>query len=415
MRNRAFDPLDRGRRTGGSRGGKSGTRTSPSGRQRTADTLGGTAEGGTGGAPPNQRPGDVASKMRQRRPRRGSPGEPGGIPGYLFWIAGGLLVVIVALLLFLQVDDEKTAGPVISLPWISQSSFRPRIPVKLERADFMSVEEQQAFETMRGALDGTVKRVVPDCSGAYTKINELITTYIDPYLLRELPVEGYPLGRDDDPQFWSIYETCCRVMHMSPDTVLFIVPDREYDVACFSLGLCEPHILMTRKFLSVFSYPDGSYREQEIAFILGRELGKLKCEQQFDKIALGLFDYLANLYKTPENVPAALKPILNLVMKDMAGGLLKMGWLAATSSTCDNAGLICCQNLDFAEAAMIRYNSGYDGPIDVVAYEAYWENYMATHGEQMENMARWLEGTMPLQRRIAKLKEFYGIRYKDIM
>ena len=156
-----------------------------------------------------------------------------------------------------------------------------------------------------------------------------------------LPIEGQkPLAKLEN-----LVGDCAKVLGVTrPTVVVRNAPEtRAYLVATDK----ENILVLTSGLLKLY---DGA--EDELRFIVGRELGRIKCEHhKVRRAAYGLLAVTQGIDKTV--VPANAQSVLPTLF---AGRLLT--WSREAEISADRAGLICCGSEKVAVAALTRLMHG---------------------------------------------------------
>jgi len=162
-----------------------------------------------------------------------------------------------------------------------------------------------------------------------------------------------------DQQFGWIKEEvkrCAEILNLSQIPFVFIVGDREMyaDIVNFH----DPFLLLSSDLIEKSGLA-------ELRFVIGRELGHLKCDHVFyhtlfdgglDSINLVLGKWVQELVK------AFLGKISDLILAD---------WTLASEISADRAGLIACQDLGAANRALLNFKLSVDSTMIVISPTDY--------------------------------------------
>jgi Zn-dependent protease with chaperone function len=141
------------------------------------------------------------------------------------------------------------------------------------------------------------------------------------------------VGERQFPALHALSERCASMLHMEPPEV-FVLQEPRLNAVTY--GHERPLIVLTSGLVDALT-------EGELAFVLGHEMGHIKSEHV-------LFVNLAEFLRTGTSV--ALQWIAAPAM------LALFAWQRTAERTADRAGLIACQNLPDAEAALIKLALG---------------------------------------------------------
>jgi Zn-dependent protease with chaperone function len=141
------------------------------------------------------------------------------------------------------------------------------------------------------------------------------------------------VGERQFPALHAIAGQCARVLHMEAPE-LFVV--QEPRLNAYTYGHERPLVILTSGLVDAMN-------EWELAFVLGHEMGHIKSEHV-------LFVNLAEFLRTGASVAVqwAAAPAL----------LALFAWQRTAERTADRAGVIACQNVSAAEAALIKLALG---------------------------------------------------------
>jgi len=176
------------------------------------------------------------------------------------------------------------------------------------------------------------------------------------------------------PRVFAIVKRACAALEI-PLPLIFVREDNLVPVA--ALGFGEPYALV------ISSHWIEAFKDDELAFMIGRELGH---------IAAGHTRYLSLL-----SVNGNENPLIALIFG---------AWLRRCTFTCDKVGLLCCGSLDAATRAMgVAAFHHFGRQID---YEAFAEQRAELANDPVLRWGSWLGSEPYATLRIASLRRFIG-------
>ncbi|MBV8067878.1 MAG: RDD family protein [Candidatus Eremiobacteraeota bacterium] len=174
------------------------------------------------------------------------------------------------------------------------------------------------------------------------------------------------------PRVFTIVQQACAALEI-PMPMIFVREDNYVPVV--ALGFGEPYSLV------VSSHWVELFRDDELAFMVGRELGH---------IAAGHTRFHSLL-----SVNGNENPIVSLIFG---------AWLRRCALTCDKVGLLCCGSLDAAIRAMgISAFHEFGRKVD---YEAFAEQHADVQNDSVLRLGEWLSSEPYATRRITSLRTF---------
>jgi hypothetical protein len=174
------------------------------------------------------------------------------------------------------------------------------------------------------------------------------------------------------PRVFEIVKRACAALDI-PMPLIFVREDNLVPVA--ALGFGEPYALV------LSSHWIEAFEDDELAFMIGRELGH---------IAAGHTRFLSLL-----SVNGNENPLISLIFG---------GWLRRCTFTCDKVGLLCCGSLDAAIRAMgVAAFHHFGRKID---YQAFAEQSTEIAGDPVLRWGAWLGSEPYATLRIASLRRF---------
>jgi uncharacterized RDD family membrane protein YckC len=174
------------------------------------------------------------------------------------------------------------------------------------------------------------------------------------------------------PRVFDIVRRACAALEI-PMPLVFVRDD--YYVPVAALGFGEPYALV------VSSHWVEAFRDDELTFMIGRELGH---------IAAGHTRYLSLL-----SVNGNENPFVSAIFG---------AWLRRCTLTCDKVGLLCCGSLDAAIRAIgVASFHEFGRQID---YAAFAEQRKEIENDPIMRWGAWLGSEPYATMRIASLREF---------
>ena len=236
-----------------------------------------------------------------------------------------------------------------------------------------------------------------------------ITDFVDQNILRPilddpttltLMHHAIELGEDQlsrRKDLHRIVDDCARILQIDKPRV-FIVSNS--DVNAYTTNVADPVLVLNSRLLEVFETPG------ELRFIVGHEMGHIRCEHVRAQLLLRSM-LLAFRGILPETINQALMlPFLQ--------------WARVAEASADNAGLICCQDLETAETALVRLCVGLrdesTGKIDVDAFLRQSEDADVSRFSQISLLWSELQSSHPfVPHRIRELRKYAETRnYKHL-
>jgi RDD family/Peptidase family M48 len=174
------------------------------------------------------------------------------------------------------------------------------------------------------------------------------------------------------PRVFEIVKRACAALDI-PMPLIFVREDNMVPVV--ALGFGEPYALI------ISSHWIEAFEDDELAFMIGRELGH---------IAAGHTRFLSLL-----SVNGNENPVISLIFG---------AWLRRCTFTCDKVGLLCCGSLDAAIRAMgVAAFHHFGRKID---YQAFAEQSSEIAGDPVLRWGAWLGSEPYATLRIASLRRF---------
>ncbi len=174
------------------------------------------------------------------------------------------------------------------------------------------------------------------------------------------------------PRVFSIAQNAAAALEI-PTPLIFVREDNF--VPAVALGLGQPYALvLSSHWVELFS-------DDELAFVIGRELGH---------IAAGHTRFHSLL-----SVNGNENPLISLIFG---------AWLRRCALTCDKVGLLCCGSLDAAVRALgVTTFHAFGRQVD---YEAFAEQHAEIASDSVLRWGEWLSSEPYATRRIASMRRF---------
>jgi len=262
------------------------------------------------------------------------------------------------------------------LSWFSFS--RLRVPQTLLLEDFQRSLDRQFVER----FDKFEQTGVSDWIDEH-----MIKPLLDDVVTKQIDVSGVELTEEQFPQrreLHRIVQECAAIMKIAPPRV-YVVEAPELNA--FTTNAADPIIILHSSVLSAFRDP------RELRFIIGHEMGHIRCHH----VKLMMLLQLVKGF-----LPDKIQPVFAL-------SLLK--WSREAEMSADRAGLVCCQNLNAAEQALVRLAMGADketvGRVNVDAFLHQRERENMSTVSEISFFISQLAQTHPfVPARIADLREY---------
>ena len=290
-------------------------------------------------------------------------------------------------------------GAVIYLVPGTFASAKIVIPAYLEKEDFQRPNDAELIDE----IDKNDKNEI------FEFINEkILKAYYEDVHLAYYSREGVEASKSQfsgKNDLHEIADLCARIMHLGKTPKIFIVANPSMKIHCDNFQ--KPIIIVSSGLLKNFRDKD------ELRFLIGREMGHVKCNHvkcmfYLDKI-LNVIDFDDDENESWTSGLLALPTAL----------LLK--WLREAEMTADNAGLLCCQDPETAEKALIRLKLGLSddflGAFDTEEYLRQSNNIKLESFADKYLLIKQAQSPHPyMNARIAQLRKYAeSNRYKSIL
>jgi Zn-dependent protease with chaperone function len=228
---------------------------------------------------------------------------------------------------------------------------------------------------------------------------KVVRPFYDDVQTAKLEADAVELVQGQFPhfkRFSRLVNQCSTILKVHPPRVFVTGSDGSL---LRSANSCDPILVVNGALLDQFT------DDREIRFLIGRELGHIRC---------GHTKWLG-LQRTILRSNASFVPVPKEFMFAPFLPLLK--WSREAEMSADNAGLICCQNREAAEQAILRQLHG------LTASRADPDLFLAqTHNEQLSQFAEavryWRQISSPAPfaaDRIQQLREYENSnRYRHL-
>lgn len=236
-------------------------------------------------------------------------------------------------------------GICLCSPSLLQAADKPSARVQVTRYDLATREDLLLGYLIAPQLSGDVPGWTI-LTGLSDQVGGWITQYLDArhiagIITTSMPIEGQPaLGSLD-----KLVTGCAARLNV--DKPVVHVRASPFMTAYAVKAFGRNHLVLTSGLLNLY---EG--RPEELKFVVGHELGHIKCEhQELKRNAYGIVTALQaiDLAIVPDKFQNVL-PTLGL------GRLLS--WCRASEISADRAGLLCCEDPKIAYQAMMRLLHG---------------------------------------------------------
>ena len=206
----------------------------------------------------------------------------------------------------------------------SMRSFKPVLPKGITVKDFQTQMDKDALKTLSNLDSAWVDR-------------NILKPFLDDINTLGLCMGGVEIAEGqfpDRPDLHRIIEDCARILDIKKPRV-FLSEGIGHNA--MTMNAADPIIILSTTLLNPYY---GGFSEQELYFIIGHEMGHIKCAH---------VKWLTMFYFGHNLMPEWLAKILLLPL---------FKWQREGEGSCDNAGLLCCQDIDVAERALMRLHLG---------------------------------------------------------
>jgi Zn-dependent protease with chaperone function len=222
----------------------------------------------------------------------------------------------------------------------SRTQIAIRYPKYVGEFDLRTNQDLYYSHVLLPAIKGDEIKDWPLLSEAKKTIGDFLDAEkIVGEILTSMPVGGNkPLAKIE-----LLVDDCAKILGMpKPDVFIHNSPE----VRAYSLGAESPHqLVLTKGMLDLFEKSPDEFR-----FIVGRELGHIKCEHlQMRRVALAVLWVVSRVQETALPVASLLPPL--------AFGRF-CSWCREAEVSADRAGLLCCQDPQTAYNALSRLLHG---------------------------------------------------------
>ncbi len=177
--------------------------------------------------------------------------------------------------------------------------------------------------------------------------------------------ESIRCGTDQFPTLYALLQEACAIMDV-PEPELYVRYNNTYNA--YTAGMARTYIVLHSALIDDFT-------DEEILFILGHELGHIKCGHVlYHMVGLLLIPLLEEIGQ------------LTLGLGKLAGMGLVMGfmeWMRQAEFSCDRAGALVCQDVEVALRTIMKLGAGstrFNGEMNLDAFRAQAQDHMDNSG-----------------------------------
>lgn len=142
------------------------------------------------------------------------------------------------------------------------------------------------------------------------------------------------VGPDQFPELWRIWQGCVARAGVDPTIELYVKPG---GINAHTSGVERPYVMLD-------SGAVGCLTRDELEFIIGHELGHIRCEHMLHLFLIQVLPFVAG------RVPV-VGPLLELGIGAALGD-----WYRKAELSCDRAGLLTCQDPEAAVRVMMKWS-----------------------------------------------------------
>ena len=222
-------------------------------------------------------------------------------------------------------------------------------------------------------------------SGVAERLGTWLSDYISAQRIADvitsgMPIEGQPPIRPLD----DMVADCARVLHV--EKPLVYVRNSPFTTAYATEFSGRGVIVLTSGLVRLYDQ-----HPEELRFVVGHELGHLKCGHVRTKTAAyGILSAVQSIN------PAVVPDEYQVVLPTLALGRL-FTWSREAEISADRAGLVCCQDANVASQALLRLQHGLGGNESILEGEGF------DPGEVVKQFEQWQ--SRPFVEFVVKLKE----------
>lgn len=299
-------------------------------------------------------------------------------------------------------SETRVTSPRAQQPSVEVSApaeVNPKYPSYVARFDITTQRDLHYSVLLRPLTEGSELAKWPLLKALKADFGDTLATALDAPTIAATISESFPAtGKTPLKPLKDLVDDCAKTLCMPPPAV-FVQPDPG-KIQAYVTGLKEPYILVLSAGL-INAFEDSP---QELRFVIGHELGHLKCQHtRMGAYSAAILTLLKRVDET------ALKD-LN-VLPPLAFGRY-LSWCREAEISADRAGLLCCQDPQVAYNALAtlghglrqqsRYVSGQIDPDELKEETRQWENRPLV--ESLRVLRKW-QGTHPfIEDRMAALK-----------
>lgn len=245
-------------------------------------------------------------------------------------------------------------------------------------------------DTDRAALRNLQK--VPLLPLALRRFNEYTTDHLF-YALNS--AEAVRCGPDQFPTLYGLLQEACSILHV-PEPELYVHYDPLFNA--YAAGMKKTFVVLQSSLVEALT-------EEELLFIIGRELGHIKCGHL---LYLELAIFLMIFFDELSRATLGLGP---LAMTGLVTALYE--WMRQSEVTADRAGLLVCQDQKAAFTTLMKIGAGstqYNAEMNVDAFLEQARQHAEATGATAVAKAVWF---LLRNRRLSRPQVVYRAKALD--
>lgn len=206
--------------------------------------------------------------------------------------------------------------------------------------------------------------------GFKTIVDKTVVNLMERYAAIEYLSDGINVSPQSQPAIYQQLREACRLLNMRkiPDCST----DWDYDISVFSVGEKKPRIVLQSGAVDLLN-------ADELLFMLGHELGHIKCGHK-------TYQMLVEAIYNP-----ALSAELGILMNVIKLPLLN--WYRMSDFTADRIGLLCCQDIRVALSTMIKMAGlpkKYYESINIDSFIKQAQDFRKNHSDTLDEIIKFL-------------------------
>ncbi|MBI1348031.1 M48 family metalloprotease, partial [bacterium] len=216
----------------------------------------------------------------------------------------------------------------------------PRYPVRVTKYDLATRESLLYGHWLTPLVAADTPQTWAWPQEFVNQTGQWVAAYVDGPKILQAALNGCPIdGQPALAPLEQLVQECCQILQVPRPRV--IVRNHPVPEAYLVAVADQPHLVLTSGLLDLFEPAP-----QQLRFFVGRELGRLKCDQlRLRQVSFGLLTILQGL-------PAdTLPPTAREVALTYGVGRL-LTWSREGEISADRAGLICCGSPELAYEAL---------------------------------------------------------------